>query len=505
MKHILLAGPSAAGKSTLAKALCYSDKRVNVSTSKLLKHRLGDTGATSQDLFEAGNRLDANNATWISNHTNEFGTPTVVDAIRSKHQNYQFGAEHIRVNVICSDAQQLVSRWDERARGKVYPSYDPYYFDKPDFIWDSSRVSLTTAVTAIEQLANSGSVDIIFGGQYGSEGKGKLAALLANGYSCLVRSGGPNAGHWVRDKSYEYCFHHIPSGALANKKAIIAIAAGATLGPGFIKEVEETDVSGRLWIDRNAVIIEDSDREAEGKLVDIVGSTAQGVGSAASRRILRGLNGSAVRTVADVNPMNNRSLIRDVSSQINHMLCGGHKVMIEGTQGSALSLYHGEYPFVTSRDTNIGGLLSETGIAPSHVRDVWMVIRTYPIRVGGNSGPFPGETTWEEVAKTASSNADVLRQREHTSTTKRLRRVGVFDRLQLGQAVAINRPNRFFVTFADYLTRTGMVGITEWSKLPDEVLKFTSFLEEEFGIPVAGVSTGRMQSDVVMRQGFIRQ
>jgi adenylosuccinate synthase len=69
----------------------------------------------------------------------------------------------------------------------------------------------------------------------------------------------------------------------------------------------------------------------------------------------------------------------------------GDRIMLEGTQGTALSLHHGRYPHVTSRDTTASGCLAEAGINPRRVRRVVVVCRTYPIRVGGPSGPMGQE------------------------------------------------------------------------------------------------------------------
>ncbi|WP_241006563.1 adenylosuccinate synthetase, partial [Pseudomonas viridiflava] len=82
-------------------------------------------------------------------------------------------------------------------------------------------------------------------------------------------------------------------------------------------------------------------------------------------------------------------------------------MLVEGTQGSALSIYHGNYPYVTSRDINIAGCLAEAGISPSRVRRIIMVIRPTPIRVGipddssNTSGPIKHETDFKTVAEAA--------------------------------------------------------------------------------------------------------
>ena len=70
------------------------------------------------------------------------------------------------------------------------------------------------------------------------------------------------------------------------------------------------------------------------------------------------------------------------------------KILLEGTQGTGLSIFHGDYPSVTSRDTTVSGCLSEAGIGPRRVNRIVLVCRTYPIRVGGQSGDFSKEIDW---------------------------------------------------------------------------------------------------------------
>ena len=55
------------------------------------------------------------------------------------------------------------------------------------------------------------------------------------------------------------------------------------------------------------------------------------------------------------------------------------KILLEGTQGTGLSLYHGDYPSVTSRDTTVAGCLAEAGIGPRRVRKIILVCRTFPM------------------------------------------------------------------------------------------------------------------------------
>ena len=56
---------------------------------------------------------------------------------------------------------------------------------------------------------------VVFGAQWGDEGKGRFVDYLANGADAVIRyQGGNNAGHTVVAKNQEYKLHLIPSGIL---------------------------------------------------------------------------------------------------------------------------------------------------------------------------------------------------------------------------------------------------------------------------------------------------
>src|SRR6266481_3829376 len=116
-----------------------------------------------------------------------------------------------------------------------------------------------------------------------------------------------------------------------------------------------------------------------------------------------------------------------------------------------LSIHHGVYPYVTSRDTSVAGCLSEAGISPSRVRKVIMVCRTYPIRVqnpnGGTSGPMSREISWAEISRRSRIPLRNFKKTEKTSTTNRDRRVSEFDWALLRKAAAVNGPTDIALTF----------------------------------------------------------
>jgi len=170
------------------------------------------------------------------------------------------------------------------------------------------------------------------------------------------------------------------------------------------------------------MVIEEEDIEAEKELQEKISSTRQGVGAATARKIMgRGQEGKQkIRLAKDVREL--KPYVKgDVQEIFERAYLNGDRILLEGTQGTTLSLHHGPYPHVTSRDTTVSGCLSDAGIAPRRLRRVIMVCRTYPIRVGGPSGPMVNEVTFQEIAERSGIPYQELEEREKTTTTKRAR------------------------------------------------------------------------------------
>ncbi|MBO6636321.1 MAG: adenylosuccinate synthetase [Parvibaculum sp.] len=170
----------------------------------------------------------------------------------------------------------------------------------------------------------------------------------------------------------------------------------------------------------------------------------------------------------------------------------GDSILLEGTQGSGLSLFHGLYPHVTSRDTNVAGCLAEAGISPSRVRKILMVVRYTPIRVansvnGNTSGLLKHEVTFEEVADQAGIDANEVKESEKTSTTRRDRRVGWFEWEQFRKACALNAPTDIVLTFADYISAENR-SARRFDQLPGKTIKFIEELETVAQAPVSLVN-----------------
>ena len=186
----------------------------------------------------------------------------------------------------------------------------------------------------------------------------------------------------------------------------------------------------------------------------------------------------------------------DVSSETNRAVDAGARVIVEGTQGYGLSLHHGEYPYVTSRDTTAAAFLSEVGLSPLCVDEVVMVIRTFPIRVGGPSGPLPKEMSWEQLRLLSGYPYPIA---EHTSVTGRLRRVAAFDWTVVERAVSANRPTAIALHGLDYLSFENR-GVMQEDALTANALDFVSEVERRLGVEVRVAFTGPRNRELVDRR-----
>jgi adenylosuccinate synthase len=236
-------------------------------------------------------------------------------------------------------------------------------------------------------------------------------------------------------------------------------------------------------------------------LLSSIGSTAQGVGAAGARKIM-GRGGKAtpsVRLASEISEL--RPFIRESQEILERAFARGEHVLLEGTQGTSLSLHHGKYPWVTSRDTTVAGCLADAGIASTRVRRVIMVCRTYPIRVGGPSGHMELEITYEELAARSGIGIDELKKIEKTTTTKKQRRLGEFDWEQLHRSTLLNGPTDMALTFVDYLDIANRSAY-RFDQLKLETLRFIDEVERVSGVPVSLISTNFSWRNVIDRRSW---
>lgn len=242
-------------------------------------------------------------------------------------------------------------------------------------------------------------LQLVVGGQYGDEGKGKIVSYLCwkNNYDIVARGGvGPNAGHTVKQGKQQYKVHMIPSGFI-NRKSRLLIGPGVLINPSVlykeILDLKNFDVDKRLKIDYQCGIIEEkhiyAEKEGEDKELSAkIGTTKTGCGPAQADRVKR--IGKLAKDIKEL-----EKFLGDVPGEINDAIEENKKILIEGTQGFGLSLYHGSYPYVTSKDTTASGILADVGVGPKNVDEVIVVFKAHVSRVG--EGEFRTEMSQEEA------------------------------------------------------------------------------------------------------------
>ena len=328
-------------------------------------------------------------------------------------------------------------------------------------------------------------VTIVVGGQYGSEGKGKVSHWLAREQRAAyaIRVGGPNSGHTAVENGCPVILRQLPTPVLSGD-VVGVIPAGAYVRIDvLLREVEEVRLQrDQLLIDPAAMVIDDSMRAEEraAGLVEAIASTGQGVGSALAKRTMRR---SSVTFAGDMGPL--RHFVRfDLHSVLADALARHERVVVEGTQGFGLSILHGgHYPYATSRDTTAAGALSEAGLSPRDVDCVALTLRAFPIRVGGNSGPLPLEANWEELSGSSGANRDLT---EYATVTKRPRRVARFHEEIVSRAISVNRPDLVFVNHVDYFD----FSVHEQSYLTGRAAAEVHELESRMGLKIDHVGVG---------------
>lgn len=531
---VLLSGHVGAGKSTLADQLASKYSAVRISTRRLLEAEARQRGVDLTKgraaLQAFGEQLDRETAgQWIGDAVSREITNVpedalvVVDGVRRQSQidsvREALSERVDHVHLQASDAE-LARRYEGRGERSGLEEFSDYAALRSnpteaavgdlaldaDVTIDTDRCDeadvLVRCAARLGLLRDGGGyVDVIIGGQYGSEGKGNLAYYLAPEYDVLVRVGGPNAGHKVPLEDGAYTHRLLPSGTLAKRDdAIVVLAAGSVLNLDVLRREIADCISepGQLVIDPAAMIIDGWDIEQESALREGIGSTASGTGLATARRVaLRGPKAPPdlaflpkVRRAEEVDEL--AGYVRPVAPLLADEMRHGRSVLLEGTQGTALSLYHGEYPYVTSRDTTASGCLAEAGIGPRRVRRVVPVCRTYPIRVmspeDGTSGRMKQEVDWETIADRSGLRLEDLTEREVGSVTKGARRVGEFDWALLRATVELNGATDVALTFTDYLDSSNEAA-RRFDQLHSRTVQFVEEVESVAGVPVSLIST----------------
>ncbi len=305
---------------------------------------------------------------------------------------------------------------------------------------------------------------VLFGSQWGDEGKGKIIDVLTQDADWVVRyQGGNNAGHTVEIENEKFVLHLTPSGILRKScKCIIGNGLVVDL-IGLCEELEELEnrnipLKNRLYISDRAHIVLPYHKALDGAKENLrsenkIGTTKRGIGPAycdkADRTGLRMcdilendfLEETRKKLIAkndelqnlNQNPLDIEVLLKDIEKcaeklkpfiidtvpLLNNAMKNNDQILFEGAQGIMLDVDFGTYPYVTSSNTGAGGVSSGAGVPPQSIDRVIGIVKAYTTRVGG--GPFPTELTDETGKHIAEVGA------EFGATTGRPRRCGWFD------------------------------------------------------------------------------
>ena len=331
------------------------------------------------------------------------------------------------------------------------------------------------------------SCTVVVDGFFGDGGKGKIVSYLAlsEDAAIVARGGvGPNAGHTVVKGKEKFKLRMVPCG-FVNDNTLQLIGPGVVVNTEvLLKEIEETGTSKRFGLDPQCAIIEQKhiEEDRKGHLKNKIGTTGTGTGPCNADRAYR--IAKMAREIPELEPY-----IKDVPILVNEALDNGANVILEGTQGTYISLFHGGYPFVTSKDVCASAICSDVGVGPTRVDEVVLVCKSYVTRVG--EGPLEGEISLEEAKKRGWD--------EYGTVTGRQRRAAPFNFDLAKRATVINGATQLAITKLDILYPE-CAGSDDYDSLPTEAKDFINEIEEKVGLPVTLIGTGPGVEEIIDRR-----
>ena len=222
-----------------------------------------------------------------------------------------------------------------------------------------------------------------------------------------------------------------------------------------------------IYIHKNAAVIDQRHRDEENAHLGAntkIGSTKKGCGAAQIHRIRRDpddLNtfGALVESGTNVDINNLMEMVDSIKVVDTdgwlQVLTQADVVQIEGAQGYSLSMYHGLYPYTTSRDVSTAQVLADCGIpfCMTPIVKIYGTARTFPIRVAnrydedgkqigysGNCYSDQTEITFEDLGQST----------ELTTVTKLPRRIFTFSAQQIQEAAFMCGVHVLFMNFVNY-------------------------------------------------------
>ncbi|MBO7080338.1 MAG: adenylosuccinate synthase [Bacilli bacterium] len=350
---------------------------------------------------------------------------------------------------------------------------------------------------------------VIEGSQWGDEGKGKITDYYAQEADVVVRSqGGNNAGHTITINNEKFALRSIPSG-IFNPHIKNVLASGMVINPKqMLEELHGLEARGitkyNLYISNRAHVVLPYHEVLDGAYEKYkgdhkIGTTKRGIGpcySDKANRIgirmgtfvdeedfkeslketlkiknvelkmlgLEELSLDAIFEEYKVYAKEIKKYVCDTSLLIEEEIEKGSKILFEGAQGVMLCLDHGTYPYVTSSSPTGSAVPLNCGIAPKYINNILGICKAYTTRVG--EGPFPTEID--------SDIASYIRERGHEygTVTKRPRRVGWLDCVELNYARRVSGINYLSLMLLDVLSGLDEVKICYAYEIDGKVINY---------------------------------
>lgn len=295
---------------------------------------------------------------------------------------------------------------------------------------------------------------VLVDGQFGSTGKGVLAAWLAaknreydnERWDGVISNAGPNSGHTFYHGGEKHVLKQLPTFAVASHLLGLTIpvflSAGAVIDPEILIKEALKYPGIPIFVHPKAAVITAADRDSEadaaGSIAAVAG-TRSGTGMAIARKVMRDPTAVFDHLVNTEWPSN--------VAMRRFTLNGSSRVFVEVSQGFSLGINQHFYPKCTSRECTAAQAIADAGFPPRFVRKTYMSVRTWPIRVGNVDGHSSGEwyadqteTTWDKLGV----------EPELTTVTQRVRRVATFSPMQFRAALRANDPDLVFLNFMNY-------------------------------------------------------
>lgn len=309
----------------------------------------------------------------------------------------------------------------------------------------------------MEMFADTG-VHAVVDGQFGSTGKGLMASYLAEEalkrkkhFSVAVSNAGPNSGHTFYHNGEKVVLKQLPSFAVKmylldpGYAPHVFLTAGAVIDPAILLKEAKAYPGLTIVVHPNAAVIWPSDKEAElsGSIAAVAG-TRSGTGQAIANKVLRKPD-ATFKFYCDLYgaPPSN------VSVGKYPIQYDSTRVFMEVSQGFSLGIHSQFYPKVTSRECTVSQGLADAQLPPRSISRTFMVVRTFPIRVGNVDG-FDSGKHYDDQHEITFHDLGVPEER--TTVTNRVRRIFTWSDDQFREAAWANRPDFVLFNFMNYLS-----------------------------------------------------